>query len=163
MSNKPKKGENSDRKWVSLPTLLLKADLIRYTSDNEDRLISDSLKGSESDPESDVDLYGGIGIKDLKGAGHIIIWCCDLFCDVNKVIYLVMLSKQEEQATKGESDSEDEDKHRARKEALDHIYVIHFVLHAYCVIRDQHSKNPHMLQEGVLYSHPGDPKYQDPH
>lgn len=95
------------------------ADLIRHASDNEDGSNSDSVKGSESDPESDVDSHGGIAIKELKGAGRIIARCCDLFCDVNKAVYLVMLSKQEEQAAKGESNSEDEDEHRARKEALD--------------------------------------------
>lgn len=57
-----------------------------------------------------MDSHSGITTKDLKSAGHIVTRCCDLFCDVNKAIYLVMLSKQEEHAGK-ESYSEDEDEH----------------------------------------------------
>ena len=106
---------------MSFPTITSEADLIRDAaaseSDNEDG--SNSETESECDPESDVgDSYGGMNVKDLKGAGRSIAWCCDLFCDVNKAIYLVMLSKQEE---KDQSGSEDEDEHQARKEALDRM------------------------------------------
>ena len=98
---------------------MCEADLIRHASDNKDGLNSNSVKGSESDPESDVDSHGGITINELKGAGCIIAWCCDLFYNINKTVYLVMLSKQEEQAVKGESSSEGVNEHQARKEALD--------------------------------------------
>ena len=74
---------------------------------------SDS-SGSECDTESDVEP--GIPLKDIKSAGRTIARCCDMFCDINKAVRLVMLTKQEEQ---GESESEDEDGCRARKEALD--------------------------------------------
>ena len=93
------------------------AELIRYhASDNEDRSDSDSLGGSERDPESDVEY--GISLKDIKGAGWTITCCCDMFCDVNKAIHLVMLSRQVDQ---GESDSKDEDAHQARKEVHDRM------------------------------------------
>ncbi|KAH0828575.1 hypothetical protein J3R83DRAFT_2845 [Lanmaoa asiatica] len=88
-------------------------DLIRY---NEDGLDSDSLAGSECDPDSDVE--SGIPLKDIKGAGRTIARCCDMFCNVNKAVHLVILSKQEEQ---GDRESKDEDRHQARKEALDRI------------------------------------------
>ena len=91
------------------------AELIRYhTSDNEDRSDSDSLGGSECDPKSDVEY--GIPLKDIKGARQTIAHSCDMFCDVNKAIHLVMLSRQVDQ---GESNSEDEDACQARKEVLD--------------------------------------------
>lgn len=93
------------------------ANLIRQrASDNEDASDSDSLAGSERDSESDVEC--GISLKDIKGAGRTIARCCDMFCDVNKAVDMVILSKQEEQ---GESESEDEDGRRARKEALDRM------------------------------------------
>lgn len=85
-------------------------------TDSEDGSRSDATKESESDPESDAEH--GIPLKEIKGAGRTIARCCDMFCDINKAVHLVMLSKQEKQ---GESDSEDEDGRRARKEALNRM------------------------------------------
>ena len=105
-SNKVKKGKKHDRRYGSLPTTVPTADPIRHrTSDNEAALESDS-QVPEHDAESDVEC--GIPLKDIKGAGRTIARCCDMFCDVNKAVHLVLLSKQEEQ---GESESEDEDRH----------------------------------------------------
>ena len=95
----------------SFLTTMSEANLIRYhVSDNKDGSDCDS----EHDLESDVEL--GVPLKDIKGAGRTIACCCDMFCDVNKALHLVMLSKQEEQ---GENDFEDEDGRCARKKALD--------------------------------------------
>ena len=85
-------------------------------TDSEDGSRSDATKESESNPESDAEHR--IPLKEIKGAGRTIARCCDMFCDINKAVHLVMLSKQEKQ---GESDSEDEDGRRARKEALDRM------------------------------------------
>ena len=74
---------------------------------------SDS-SGSGCDAESDVEP--GIPLKDIKSAGCTIARCCDMFCDVNKAVHLVMLSKQEDL-----SESNDEDGRRARKEVLDRM------------------------------------------
>jgi hypothetical protein len=41
-----------------------------------------------------------------------------MFCDINKAVNMVILSKQEEQ---GESDSEDEDGRCAKKEVLNRL------------------------------------------
>lgn len=85
--------------------------------------VSDTLKsdsdssGSECDAESDVEP--GIPLKDIKSAGRTIARCCDMFCDVNKAVDLVMLSKQEEQ--EDPSESNDEDGRQARKEVLDRM------------------------------------------
>ncbi|KAI9570936.1 hypothetical protein HD554DRAFT_2037126 [Boletus coccyginus] len=63
--------------------------------------VSDTFKsdsdssGSECDAELDVEPR--IPLKDIKSTGCTITWCCDMFCDVNKVVDLVMLFKQEEQ------------------------------------------------------------------
>jgi hypothetical protein len=92
------------------------ANLIRQrASDDDDASDSDSLAGSERDPESDVEC--GIPLKEMKGAGRSIARCCDMFCDVNKAVDMVILSKQEQ----GESESEDEDDCQARKEALNRM------------------------------------------
>ena len=77
---------------------------------------SDSL-GSGCDAESDVEP--GIPLKDIKIAGRTIAQCCNMFCDINRAVHLVMLSKQEEQEDLSESN--DEDGRRARKEVLDHM------------------------------------------
>ena len=68
---------------------------------------------------SESDVKPGIPLKDIKSAGCTIAQCCDMFCDVNKAVHLVMLSKQEEQDDLSESN--DEDGHRARKEVLDRM------------------------------------------
>ena len=107
------------RSKPKLPTTTSEANLISHRvsdTDSEDGSRSDAAKESESNPESDAEHR--IPLKEIKGAGQTIACCCDMFCDINKAVHLVMLSKQEEQ---GESDSEDEDGRRARKEALDHM------------------------------------------
>ncbi|KAG8221172.1 hypothetical protein J3R82DRAFT_2730 [Butyriboletus roseoflavus] len=100
-SNGIKKGKKHDRK---------------HHVDNEDGLDSDSLTESESDSELDVE--GGIPLKDIKGAGCTITHCCNMFYDVNKAVHVVILSKQEDQR---EDNSEDKDWCQARKEALKHM------------------------------------------
>jgi hypothetical protein len=101
------------------PTSESEANLIRHRasdSDSEDGSHSDAAKESESNPESDAGH--GIPLKEIKGAGWTIACCCDIFCDVNKAVDMVILSKQEEQR---ESDSKDEDGRHARKEVLDRL------------------------------------------
>jgi hypothetical protein len=94
-------------------------NLIRHRtsdSDSEDGSRSDAANESESNPESDAGH--GIPLQEIKGAGRTIARCCDMFCDVNKAVDMVILSKQQEQR---ESDSDDEDGRRARKEVLDRL------------------------------------------
>ena len=90
--------------------------LRQHTSDNEDESSQADPSDGDSEREPDSDDECGIPLKDLKGAGHTVTRCCDMFCNVHKAIQLVMLSKQEEQ-----SDSEDEDERQTRKEALDRV------------------------------------------
>ena len=85
------------RSKPSLLTTTSEDNLISHrtsNTDSEDGLCSDAAKESESDPESDAEH--GIPLKEIKGAGQTITHCCDMFCDVNKAVHRVMLSKQEE-------------------------------------------------------------------
>lgn len=85
---------------------LLYPIIVRDHASDEDGSDSEVSGASESDPESDTEH--GIPLKDLRGVGRTIARCCDMFCNINKAIHLVMLSKQEEQAAKGESDSDED-------------------------------------------------------
>ncbi|KAN0085800.1 hypothetical protein V8E55_006934 [Tylopilus felleus] len=78
----------------------------RDHASDEDGSDSEVSGASESDPESDTEH--GIPLKDLRGVGRTIARCWNMFCNINKAIHLVMLSKQEEQAAKGESDSDED-------------------------------------------------------
>ena len=111
-----RKVKNAIRSKSSLPTTISEADLIRQRVSDTSESDSDS-SGSGCDAESDVEP--GIPLKDIKSAGRTITRCCDMFCDVNKAVHLVMLSKQEEQEDLSESN--DEDGRRARKEVLDRM------------------------------------------
>jgi len=82
--------------------------------------VSKVVNGSGSEPDlaesgSDSDL--GVNLAECKIAGRAIARCYDMFADVNKVISVVLLSKQAAE-NEHQSDSEDEGTRQHRDEFL---------------------------------------------